>query len=341
MFYRALANSIPMEALLMAGGGGTRLWPVSTDEKPKQFQAFFDERNLLRTTYERIIPLISNEHIWLAANKKHSQLIKETIPELIEGQCIFEPTKRDNTPAIAVSQIAMQQKGITPDTVIVMLPCDHLIINETELRRLLSLGEKFLQQYPQYLLTIGITPTYPETGYGYIKYTDQALMEEVMRADCFVEKPDRARAQAYIESGQYVWNSGIYMWTLASMLQWLETFVPNTYQQLVHNFHDWHTIYENLEAVSLDYSISEKVPNLATIPSTNLGWSDIGDFKALGISTSGLVASLDSENCYIRNDTNLPLKVIGVKNLVIVNTPSGLLVCDRERCQDIKKLHSP
>ncbi len=330
-----------MHALLMAGGGGTRLWPVSTEEKPKQFQAFFDNRDLLRTTYERVLPIIPNSNIWLAANKRHAQLIQESIPELVVDQCIFEPSKRDNAPAIAVSQILMQQKGLNLNSVIVMLPCDHRISNEIELRRLLHLGERFLEKNPSYLVTIGIKPAYAETGYGYIKYNNNSLLEEVMLAERFVEKPDLARAQEYIASGQYVWNSGIYIWTLGSMLQWLEKFVPTTYHSLIHNFQNWHTIYETLEAISLDYSISEKVDHLATIPTDNLGWSDIGDFKALGIETIGNVASLDATNCYIRNETEKVVKVIGVENLVIVNTKDGLLVCDRERSQDIKKLHSP
>lgn len=322
----------------MAGGGGTRLWPVSTEERPKQFQAFFGDKSLLRSTYERILPIIPNDQIWLAANNKHSQLIKEALPELVEDHCIFEPARRDNAPAITVSQLLMQQSGVDLNTIIVMLPCDHQISNESELRRLLQLGEQFLQQRPEYLLTVGIEPTYPETGYGYLKRSTDYLTTEVLRAERFVEKPDLATAKNYVDSGQYVWNSGIYLWTLGSMLNWLESYLPNTYQQLNHNLHNWLTIYESLEAISLDYSISEKVMHLATIPTKNLKWSDIGDFKALGIHSLGKVAALDSNNCYIRNDTNQVIKVIGVENLVIVNTKDGLLVCDRNRTQDIKKL---
>ena len=327
-----------MYALLMAGGGGTRLWPVSTDEKPKQFQAFFDNRSLLRTTYERILPIIPPDQIWLTANDKHSQLIQKSLPELPLNHCIFEPARRDNAPAIAVSQVLMQAAGLDLESVIVMLPCDHKIGNETELRRLLQLGERFLLKNPQYLLTIGIKPEYPETGYGYIKCTDSFLLPEVLEAERFVEKPDAIRAQEYVTSGRYVWNSGIYMWTLRSMIEWLKQYLPETYQKLDHNIHNWHTIYETLESISLDYSISEKVENLATIPSNNLSWSDIGDFKALGIHSIGKVASLDTSNCYIRNNTDQIVKVIGVENLIIVNTKDGLLVCDRNRSQDIKKL---
>ncbi len=330
-----------MYILLMAGGGGTRLWPVSTDEKPKQFQAFFDERNLLRTTYERILPLAENDHIWLSANKKHSQLIKQSLPDLLIDQILFEPAKRDNLPAIALSQIAMAQKGIDKNAVIVMLPCDHRIGNEQELRRLLHLGEQFLLQNPQYLLTIGIKPAYPETGYGYIQISNNELTNHIFKADRFVEKPNLAKAQEYLNAGNFLWNSGIYMWTLGTMLAWLQKFTPKTFTTLTHNFHNWHTIYESLEANSLDYSISEKVPDLACIPSDRLEWSDVGDFKALGIQTIGNVQSLDCNDCYIRNDTNIPVKVIGMKNVIIVNTEHGLLVCDRDRNQDIKKLHSP
>lgn len=327
-----------MIALLMAGGGGTRLWPISTEEKPKQFQTFFGNKSLLRSTYERILPIIPSEQIWLAANNKHSQLIKDALPELIDDHCIFEPARRDNAPAIAVTQLLMQQSGVDLSTIIVMLPCDHQIGNESELRRLLQLGEQFLQQHTDYLLTIGIQPTYPETGYGYLKCSNEVLTAEIMRADRFVEKPDLATANTYVDSGQYVWNSGIYLWTLGSMLKWLENHLQKTYQQLAHNLHNWLTIYESLEAISLDYSISEKVAHLATIPTKNLEWSDIGDFKALGIHSLGNVTTLDSNNCYIRNDTEQAVKVIGVENLVIVNTKDGLLVCDRNRTQDIKKL---
>ncbi len=329
-----------MQVLLMAGGGGTRLWPLSTDKKPKQFLALLDNRSLLRTTYARVLPLVSPDNIWLSGNKQHAELLKAELPELKINHLILEPAKKDNAPAICLNQLLMQKAGVPGDEVIVMLPCDHKIGNEDEFRKLLICGEKFLKAHPDNLLTIGIKPTYPETGYGYIEYSEQELDQSIFLVNKFVEKPNYEVAMTYIAQGNFLWNSGIYMWTLKSMLQWFEQFLSDIFSSLSENLDNWENVYLNLQGTSLDYGISEKLQRkIVTIPAQNLDWSDIGDFRALGNYQSANTATLDVSNSYIRNETQVPLRVIGLKNIVVVSTAEGILVCDKDRVQDIKKLN--
>lgn len=333
-----------MQILLMSGGGGTRLWPLSTEEKPKQFQAIFDKRSLLRTTFDRILPLVNPNNIWVSGNTKHKTLLKKELPEVPANNIILEPAKRDNAAAICLNQLLMAKQNISPNEIVVMLPTDHQITNEDEFRLLIKIAENFLQKKPKHLLTIGITPTYAETGYGYIQKSPTILHQEknshVFCIKKFVEKPNKEKAEEYIASGEYLWNSGIYIWTLGQMLLWFKNFLPDIHQPLSENITDWQGIYPTLPATSLDYGISEKLNDIAVIPDHHLGWSDVGDFRALGEHVSTNIATLDVENSYIRNDTNIPMKVIGVKNIVIVNSPNGLLICDRNRAQEVKKLQS-
>ncbi len=332
-----------MQILLMSGGGGTRLWPLSTEEKPKQFQAIFDNRSLLRTTFERILPLTNPANIWISGNQKHSALLQQELPEVPTKNIILEPAKRDNAAAICLNQLLMA-KSVSEDEIVVMLPTDHVITNETEFRSLITTAENFLKQNSHYLVTIGITPTYAETGFGYIEKSATVLAQrdnsEILRIKQFVEKPNQAIAEKYVASKQYLWNSGIYIWRLGQMLTWFQNFLPELYEPLSRDLNSWEEIYPNLPATSLDYGISEKLKDIAVIPDHNLGWSDVGDFRALGEHVSKNIAILDVKNSYIRNDTHLPMRVIGVENIVIVNSPNGLLICHRDRAQDVKKLAS-
>lgn len=331
-----------MQILLMAGGGGTRLWPLSTEEKPKQFQALFDDRSLLRTTFERVISLTASKNIWLSGNAQHQDLLRQELPEIPEDNFILEPAKRDNAAAICLSLLLMKKRGISGDEVIIMLPTDHRIENEKEFQSLMTFAEGFLEKNPQYLLTIGINPTHPETGYGYIHHKSLNIYARgdfaAIKVDRFVEKPDLTTAKKYLQTKNYLWNSGIYLWTLDQMLHWFENLLPNIYHTLQDHLENWQKIYPAIDANSLDYGISEKISDIVVIPDQNLGWSDVGDFRALGEHVSENIKVLDVEESYIRNDTETPMKVIGVKNIVIVNSPNGLLICDRSRAQDIKKL---
>lgn len=331
-----------MQALLMAGGGGTRLWPLSTDELPKQFLALFDQRSLLQTTYDRVAKVVPADHIWLGGSTKHIDLLKKHLPQINSQHVVLEPAKRDNAAAICLNLLLMQQSGIGDDEVVVMLPTDHAIGNEAEFAQVLLAGEAFLKQSPQFVITIGIQPTHPETGYGYIDCTNSVLLEshqhQVVAVNKFVEKPDLATAQQYLHQGTYLWNSGIYLWTLGAMLRAFSLLLPDIFQPLQSHLANWQEIYATLPATSLDYGITEKISTVATIPTQTLEWSDIGDFRALGKQTLGDVTAIDVKNSYICNQTNTPTKILGVENIVVVQTEKGLLICNRDRAQEIKKL---
>jgi mannose-1-phosphate guanylyltransferase len=331
-----------MQALLMAGGGGTRLWPLSTDELPKQFLALFDQRSLLQTTYDRVAKVVPADQIWLGGSTKHAKLLQEHLPQIVPQHVVLEPAKRDNAAAICLNLLLMQQAGISDDEVVVMLPTDHAIGNEAEFAQVLLTGETFLKQSPQFVITIGIQPTHPETGYGYIDCTNTILLEshqhQVVAVNKFVEKPDLATAHQYLLQGTYLWNSGIYLWTVGAMLEAFERLLPDIFQPLKHNLNNWQDIYATLPATSLDYGITEKINTVATIPTKTLEWSDIGDFRALGEQKLGNVTAIDVKNSYICNQINTPIKILGVENIVVVQTEKGLLICNRNRAQEIKKL---
>jgi len=272
----------------MCGGVGSRFWPFSRNERPKQFLDFFGTgKSLLQLTVERILPLIPAENIILVTNSAYASIIREQLPDIKESNILLEPARRNTAPCIcwAAHHIA----AIDPEASIVTLPSDHLILKEVEFRNVLEEGMRFVEGGDR-LLTIGLTPTSPHTGYGYIqigKPTED--FPGIAKVKTFTEKPDLEMAKVFVESGEFYWNSGMFLWTAKSILKAFEELAPEMALLFDAGNADYATpremdfirkAFPNATSISIDYAIMEKAPNVY-VKTAEIGWSDLGSWKAL------------------------------------------------------------
>ncbi len=341
-----------MTAVIMAGGKGERFWPKSRAGCPKQFLSLTaDGETMIQKTVKRLAPIVPPEDVYIVTNAAYMDLIAEQLPDLPRDNVIAEPCARNTAPCVGLAAAVIQKKY--GEAVMFVLPSDHLIHSEDmyidTLRKAASAAEE-----GQTLVTLGITPNYPETGYGYIKYVKGSGKDGVYDVERFVEKPDLATAKGYLKSGGYLWNSGMFIWKTSSILSNIERFMPDLYEGLKPIADAYGT--EHFEAVlnekfcllpseSVDFGIMEKASDIRTIPG-NFGWDDVGSWLALqrinpldteGNMFSGDIVSIESKNCTVCGDSRT-VAILGLKDMVIVDTPDALLVCAKNSTQDIKKI---
>ena len=339
-------------AVIMAGGKGERFWPKSRKNCPKQFLSLTaDGETMIQKTVHRLKPLVSPEDVYIVTNADYLPLVAEQLPDVPAENVIAEPCPRNTAPCIGLAAGILRKKY--GDTVMLVLPSDHLIHAEDmyldTLRRAVLAAENGTN-----LVTLGITPTYPETGYGYIKYIRGSSRSGVYQVERFVEKPDLETAKTYLQARSYLWNSGMFIWKTSSILMNLEKHMPTLYAGLAPMVNAYGTpafaqVLEeqfcNLPAESIDYGIMEKAENICTIPGS-FGWDDVGSWLALerintpdpdGNVLSGDVVSIDSKGCTISGSNRL-IAALGLHGLVIVATPDALHVCNKNSTQDIKKI---
>lgn len=343
-------------AVIMAGGRGRRLWPLSTPSRPKQFIEV-DGKSLLSRTFTRISPLIDPENVLVVTNKGKGGLVEEDLPELPEENIIEEPMGKNTAPCIGLSAVYSREVlGLDDDnSVMVVLPADHLVGREKRFRELLDLaaGVAFRREK---LVTLGIKPTRPATGYGYIEAGDRLDGEEVPReVISFTEKPDSATAEEFLAAGNYYWNSGTFIWRTDQLLDGLSRHMTGLSRGL-KNIREalgepgagakLKDEYEKFSSTSIDYGLMEKAGNRAVIPAS-VDWSDLGDWPSFekllgsdgsGNSCQGEVICQKSEDNIVFNDTGKPVVALGLTDTVIVNTPESLLVMDRDRAQEVKRI---
>lgn len=280
-------------ALILAGGAGTRLRPLSTDDNPKQFLRIFNGRSLMELTWERATQLVSPAAIYVSTNERYASLCREHLPQLHESNLITEPARRNNAPAIAVSCFAIEA-ALGSDAVIATLASDHFIADQDEFIRVMRVAMDFAASSDA-LVTIGIEPTEPHTGYGYLEL-GSSLGGEMIRLERFIEKPSRERAEELLRSGRCAWNAGIFVWRAGAFHRELTAAAPQIARAAAHilSIEDPHlraAIYEAMPAISIDYALMEKSSNVAAIRG-NFGWSDVGTFEALarvGVDVSAYV----------------------------------------------------
>lgn len=341
--------------VIMAGGKGERFWPKSRINLPKQFLSLTDDgKSMIQHTVERVKNLVDIENIYVVTNEMYKNLVSEHIPDIPEANIIIEPAAKNTAPCIGLAAIHIAKKDINSKMII--LPSDHLIkFNEIfidTLKTTLNVVEK-----GDNLVTIGITPNYPETGYGYINFTkgenfkDSANVYEVLR---FVEKPNLEKAKEYLTSGQYLWNSGMFVWKASTILKNFKEYLPEIYEGLQKigesiNTEEYEEVlrkeFPNLPSESIDYGIMEKAKNIYVIPG-NFGWDDVGSWLSLerinktnqdGNVISGNVISIKTKNSIIQGNEKL-IATIGLEDIVIVDTEDVTLICHKNNSQEVKEI---
>ncbi len=354
-----------MYASILAGGSGTRLWPLSTKETPKQFLRLTGERTMLQETVERVAPLVPADQMYIVTFENYREAVAEQLPMLPREHIVAEPAGRGTAASIGLAATLIAARD--PSAVMGSFHADHAIADVAGFRTALRFAEAVARQ--GYLVTLGISPTYPETGYGYIKFGKPLAHYEGLSAylvDAFVEKPKREAAEAYLQAGTYVWNSGIFIWRVDRILQEIQRHVPvvgavlaeigaaaaRTGGRMTPEVERvmqaaWPRLQEN---VTIDVGVLEKAEGIAVIP-VSIGWNDIGSWAqvaamhqpdAAGNAVVGLVEgqhlSTETRDTLVFSTTGRRIATAGIAGIVIVDTPDGILVCGKEYAQLVKDL---
>ena len=338
-----------LQVVIMAGGKGERLWPVSSPDLPKQLIPFNGNKSLLRITFERSLELASPDNIYVVTSKNLASKIKEHLPELPVDNILAEPIGKNTAPCIGYAAVVISKKD--PEAVMVVFPSDHLINEPAKLRDAIFFGNKALQAHPELLITLGIVPDRPETGYGYIAPETVLLSQGefvIKRVKAFHEKPARVLAEQYLKSG-YLWNAGMFLWRVDTILEMFSLYMSDLNTELMKlrsaiddDPDSVDRFYRAAPKVSIDYGIMEKAERVAVIP-VDFGWNDVGSWDAMdsvfstdgsGNTVRGSAEVIDSERNVIWS-TDKPIVLIGVNDLVIVEGPDAILVCPRSRAQHV------
>ena len=337
-------------ALIMAGGRGERFWPRSRRNLPKQFLSLTDDgRTMIQLTVERILPLVDIEDIYIATNKDYRQLALEQLPGIPEENILCEPIGRNTAPCIGLGAVHIATKY--EDAIMLVLPSDHLIkftkMYQTTLRDACRIAEEGTN-----LVTIGIMPDYPETGYGYIKFDAKEPEGRAYRVDRFVEKPSLEAAKEYLAAEEYLWNSGQFIWKVSSILKNMKQYMPDTYSRLLRIQEAIGTPeqemvldkeFREMESQSIDYGIMEKAKDIFILPGA-FGWDDVGSWLAvgrikktneLGNVVDGNIITVNTKNCIIQGGRKL-IAAVGLRDLIIVDTEDATLICEKDYTGDIK-----
>lgn len=336
----------------MAGGRGERFWPKSRKSTPKQFLSLTDDgKTMIQQTVERILPLVELEDIYVVTNRDYKALVQKQLPGLPEGNILCEPMGRNTAPCIGLGAVHVARKY--GDATMIVLPSDHLIKYTAMFVNTLSDACEIAEQGGN-LVTIGITPDCPETGYGYIKFKADKTLGRGYEVERFVEKPDLETAKAYLASEQYLWNSGMFIWMASTIMQSLEEYLPEMYSGLcrigavIGTEGEQAVLEQEFQAFrseSIDYGVMEKAKNIYIL-SGAFGWDDVGSWLAVsrikqsnefGNVVEGNVITVDTKNSIIQGQNKL-IATVGINNLIIVDTQDATLICNAESAGDIKKV---
>ncbi len=338
-----------MIALIMAGGVGTRFWPLSREKRPKQFLNILSDRSMIQMTVDRLLNRIKLEDIYIVTAASQVELTRESLPKLPPENVIIEPFGMNTAPCIALSCLYLLKKYEKNETMLV-LPADHLIQKEEVFLEVVETANDYALQ--DYLVTFGIVPQYPATGYGYIE-AGKKLEEPAFEVIRFKEKPDFVTAEAFLKAGNFFWNSGMFLWKLSTILKAFEKHLPKVIAVLAEVSLKWDEDgkeadiskeYAAMPRIPIDIGIMEKAEK-RTVLKVELGWSDVGGWKSLydvsGKDSDGNV--LNSENVTIDSRNNFvhakkEVALIGVEDLVIIDTEDALLVATKERSEEVKEI---
>lgn len=340
-------------AVIMAGGAGTRLWPLSRASRPKQLLRIVGGRSLLREAYDRLRYSMPAEDIYVITLSKYLPAVAEELSAMPPANLIGEPMGRDTANAIALAAAILHDQD--PDTTMCVFTADHLIRSTEAFTRDLKAAIAAVDADPAALVTFGIQPTEPHTGLGYIQ-RGEPVTKTVFRVASFKEKPDLATAAAYVKSGQYYWNSGMFVWRTRTILEEIARRLPETHDTVTRLAKSWHTTagpslaadaYPSLKRISIDFAVMEHATNVKVVES-HFEWLDVGSWSALeravGADDAGNVRSAseailqDVKSSIIVCEDDHLIAAIGVENIVIVHSDNATLVCHRDRIQEVKDL---
>ncbi len=343
-----------MYAVIMAGGQGARFWPLSRKQHPKQFLRLFGKHTLLHETAKRLVPVLGWEGIYVVCGRNHADMVREQLPKLAPDQVIIEPVGRNTAPCIGLAALYLKERFA--GQVMAVLPADHLIQDVEEFHRLLRVAEQLAIR--DWLVTLGIRPTYPATGYGYLQRGEQIGQwhgRTAYRVERFVEKPQLDKAQEYLRSSIHDWNSGMFFWTAEAILAEIQCRLPDLYSGLKRigesGFKDETVshVFPRLPSISIDYGVMENALRVAALP-CSLGWSDVGSWRTLfdlwegdedGIASNKPSLAVESRNVLVcsQNDERLTA-LLGVEDLIVVDTPDALLICSPSHSEKVRKIVS-
>lgn len=339
-------------AVVMAGGSGTRFWPKSTSKHPKQFLKLFGDETMIQQTVRRLEPEIRKENVVVVTNQDYISFVENQLPSIPSRQIIGEPVARNTAPCVAAAAAVLYK--MDPESVMVVLPADHRIEKKPEFLSVLS-GAIHLAEKGEQLVTIGIQPDRPETGYGYIKYDEnqrsKAGTHFAYSVENFTEKPDLEKAKSFLSSGDYVWNSGMFIWKTSAIIEAFKKHLPEVSkltQKLINSEatdEDIRQFYQACPSVSIDYGIMEKARNVSVIPA-EFGWSDVGSWKSVHKLSEkdekqnaffpGKTVALNAASNLVHSESGKQIVLIGVENTAVVETKDAIMVLNMDQDQEVK-----
>lgn len=338
---------------IMAGGIGSRFWPMSRMDYPKQFLDILNTgRTLIQATFDRFSGFVPVENIFVVTSEQYKGIVAEQLPELATANILCEPSRKNTAPCIAYVSYKINQ--LNPQASLICAPADH-IITDTEKFTAICLDALHFTSHIKALITLGIKPMNPNTGYGYIQYEPFAVSENVFRVKTFTEKPDKELAKAFIASGDFLWNAGIFVWKVTTIIQSFEKLLPEIHEVFDAEKSNFNTssekdaierIYPQCVNISIDYGIMEKADNVYVIPSS-FGWSDLGtwgsaydnfpkDYLENAVAGDNVVVFDASKNMIHIGNKKLAV-IQGLEGFIVVDTPDVLLICKLEKEQEIKE----
>ncbi|KHJ37710.1 alginate biosynthesis protein AlgA [Pedobacter glucosidilyticus] len=342
-------------ALIMAGGIGSRFWPVSRTTYPKQFLDILGTgKSLIQNTYDRFLKILPKENIFILTNESYFDLVKEHLPDLQDHQIICEPIMRNTAPCIAYGTAKI--KLIDADANIVVAPSDHLILDTENFVEIINKALDAASKH-DCLITLGIKPSRPDTGYGYIQYSDKTLLDNLHKVKTFTEKPSLEIAETFLASGDFLWNAGIFVWSAKAIAKSFNQFLPDIAEIFSEGEKHYNTPREKeyIQAgfqkcvnISIDYGVMEKAENVYVMPA-DFGWSDLGtwasvydlsekDYVGNAVINSGKVMMYDSSNCMVNVPSDKLVILEGLHDYIVVESNNTLLICPRSNEQHVKQV---
>ncbi|KRE75409.1 mannose-1-phosphate guanylyltransferase [Paenibacillus sp. Soil750] len=341
-------------AVILAGGKGERFWPKSRTKLPKQFLNISGNKTMIQQVIERLKLILDVTHIFVVTNELYAELIKVQVPDLPKENIIIEPIGKNTAPCIGLASIIIERKY--PNTTMIVLPSDHIITDEKGFIQILETAANVANK-SEHVVTLGINPTYPETGYGYIEAASDSFVKnsmKVLSVKKFTEKPEKEQAEKYLIAGNFYWNSGIFVWKTSVIRNLIAQYLPEIHDILetIKTSLDKQDFIETIRTEfakmpdqSIDYGIMEKAKDIYVIP-CSFGWDDVGSWNALerineldqsGNFISGNTLTVDTKGCIIESGPKL-IATLGIEDLIIINTDDVTLICTKDRAQEVKLL---